>query len=270
MLQKNDNDTSTETREYKKREKYTPESFFRRAKEIHGIKYHYPTLYSEEKLTAKSKIEIVCTVEKHGSFLQRGEVHLQGMGCPKCGGNYRKTTEEFIAKSKIIHGEKYDYKSVKYINNLTNVELICSKHGLFLQQPKAHLKSHGCNKCSREENGKKNAEKGTTWRYSDWEKAAIKSKKFDSFKVYIIQCSDPDTNEHFFKIGKTFMTIKQRFDHKKAMPYSFNILKIIESKDGREICELEYKLKMENKEFQYKPLLTFGGHFECFSQLKKI
>lgn len=59
----------------------------------------------------------------------------------------RKTTEQFIAEAKAIHGDKYDYSKVEYINNSTKVCIICPIHGEFWQVPKSHLRGIGCNKC---------------------------------------------------------------------------------------------------------------------------
>lgn len=49
--------------------------------------------------------------------------------------------EEFILKAKNIHGEKYDYKDVLYINASTCVIIYCDnkEHGKFEQKPNAHL-----------------------------------------------------------------------------------------------------------------------------------
>lgn len=59
----------------------------------------------------------------------------------------RKTTEQFIAEAKVIHGDKYDYSRVNYVTARTNVEIICPIHGSFFQTPNAHLQKHGCRKC---------------------------------------------------------------------------------------------------------------------------
>lgn len=59
----------------------------------------------------------------------------------------KKTTESFIENAKLIHGDRYDYNNVKYSGSKNNVEIICSKHGIFLQTPNNHLRSGGCNKC---------------------------------------------------------------------------------------------------------------------------
>lgn len=59
------------------------------------------------------------------------------------------TTEEFIQKAKAIHGDKYDYSKVEYVNNRTNVTIICPMHGEFQQTPANHLKGQGCPACGR-------------------------------------------------------------------------------------------------------------------------
>ena len=59
----------------------------------------------------------------------------------------RKTTEQFIADAKRIHGEKYDYSKTQYLTNREKVLIICPIHGEFWQNPKSHLRGHGCTKC---------------------------------------------------------------------------------------------------------------------------
>ena len=57
------------------------------------------------------------------------------------------TKEIFIEKSRKIHGEKYDYSKVEYINSQTKVCIICPEHGEFWQTPNGHLSGYGCSKC---------------------------------------------------------------------------------------------------------------------------
>ena len=56
--------------------------------------------------------------------------------------------EEFIIKARKIHGDKYDYSKVKYVNNITKICIICLEHGEFWQIPSNHLRGFGCKKCS--------------------------------------------------------------------------------------------------------------------------
>ncbi len=65
------------------------------------------------------------------------------------------TTEEFIARAQAVHGDRYDYSKVKYVNNQTKVCIICKEHGEFWQKPKNHLSGNGCVICSKENTSKK-------------------------------------------------------------------------------------------------------------------
>lgn len=62
------------------------------------------------------------------------------------------TREEFIRRAREVHGDKYDYSKVVYINNATKVLIKCNKCGtVFEQTPNCHVsKRNGCPNCSRE------------------------------------------------------------------------------------------------------------------------
>ena len=66
----------------------------------------------------------------------------------------RLTTEEFIQKAQAVHGDRYDYSKVEYVNSTTKVCIICPKHGEFEILPEKHIHRHqGCPKCSEEKYG---------------------------------------------------------------------------------------------------------------------
>lgn len=58
------------------------------------------------------------------------------------------TQDEFIRRSKIVHGDKYDYSKVNYNGSETKVCIICPEHGEFWQTPHRHLMGDRCPKCS--------------------------------------------------------------------------------------------------------------------------
>lgn len=60
----------------------------------------------------------------------------------------RKTTQQFILESNIIHDNKFGYKKTKYITNQDKVIITCPIHGDFLQRPNSHLMGYGCLNCS--------------------------------------------------------------------------------------------------------------------------
>ena len=126
----------------------TNEVFKERSFKIHGNKYIYDKI---EYDGASKKVCIICP--EHGEFWQTPNNHLSGHGCPKCAIKEShkfavSNTYEFIAKSKLVHGDKYDYSKVEYVNNKTKVCIICPEHGEFWQRPNDHLTGYGCPKCS--------------------------------------------------------------------------------------------------------------------------
>ena len=122
---------------------FTQEQFIKQAQNIHGILYDYSNV---KYINSQSNVQIICKV--HGMFEQKANGHLQGKGCIKCSGCDKKTTEEFIKQSKLVHGDKYDYSKCIYNSSKENVIIICKKHGEFKQLPHTHLKNCGCTKCS--------------------------------------------------------------------------------------------------------------------------
>ena len=64
-------------------------------------------------------------------------------------------TKEFIEKSILIHGNKYDYSKTEYVNRDKKVKIICPIHGEFEQTPRSHLNGSICTFCRREIASKK-------------------------------------------------------------------------------------------------------------------
>ena len=59
-------------------------------------------------------------------------------------------TQEFIEEAKKMHGDRYDYSKVKYVNTRRKVCIICPEHGEFRQTSSEHLRGQGCPKCAQE------------------------------------------------------------------------------------------------------------------------
>ena len=88
----------------------------------------------------------IVTCPKHGEFTITPNHHYyRKQGCPYCGGSIRKTTEQCINDFKMVHGNKYDYSKVEYVNAFTQVCIICPKHGEFWMTPHNH--GHGKQGC---------------------------------------------------------------------------------------------------------------------------
>lgn len=68
------------------------------------------------------------------------------------------TTEEFIERAKCVHGDKYDYSTVVYVNSKIKVKIICPIHGEYEQSPQVHLRGCGCTHCRSDKISKSKTE----------------------------------------------------------------------------------------------------------------
>jgi len=132
---------------WKTRKKITNEEFIRKSKEVHSNKYDY----SKSKYTfSRNKLIVIC--KKHGEFKISPNNHFNGKGCKECGYDRSKKSrlkglDYFIVKSRIHHGDKYNYDNVEYINSKKKVKIICSSHGVFFQSLVSHSRGFGCEMC---------------------------------------------------------------------------------------------------------------------------
>jgi hypothetical protein len=99
--------------------------------------------------------------------------------------------EEFISRSRKIHGDKYDYSLVEYNGRGQKVKIICPIHGMFEQIAYSHFYTgSGCVKCSYEyrQKYKKSNKK-------EWIEKAIKKHgdRYDYSKVVYKDCKTPVT-----------------------------------------------------------------------------
>ena len=130
-----------------KTHKSSTKEFIDKAKKIHGDKYDYSKV---DYFNARIKVCIICP--EHGEFWIRPNSHLNKQGCAKCsaksGKRLKQRAQNFIDKAKKIHGDKYDYSKVDYVNSTTKVCIICPEHGEFWQVPSYHISGNACPKCN--------------------------------------------------------------------------------------------------------------------------
>jgi len=110
-------------------------------KKVHGDTYDY-SLFKYHGTDSKSKI--IC--REHGEFEQTPYAHKNQQGCPKCIGR-NTTQDELLVLFEKIHGDKYDYSKVDYVNKDSSIKIICREHGEFNQLPMKHARGSGCPKC---------------------------------------------------------------------------------------------------------------------------
>ncbi|MCK5603016.1 hypothetical protein KAR91_14125, partial [Candidatus Pacearchaeota archaeon] len=127
----------------------TQEEVVDRFVELHGRRYNYSSV---NYINNRTELEIIC--EKHGTtFFMTSRTHLKGGKCDQCALEDRE--ERFINKAKNVHGNEYNYSSVRYVESKIKVDVICEKHGTFSVIPKNHLQGVGCDSCSLEASAKK-------------------------------------------------------------------------------------------------------------------
>lgn len=131
--------------------RYNKGYFIQRSTQVHGSKYDY-SLVSEVRRGA----QVVILCPRHGSWEQAFEKHLEGTGCPRCGDEsaaFLRSEEarvNFVPRARQIHGDRYDYSAVEYVNARTPVAVKCFDHGFFMVRPSNHLSLRtGCPRCAR-------------------------------------------------------------------------------------------------------------------------
>lgn len=133
------------------------EEFIKRCSEIHNNFYNYE---KTEFVNTREKVVITCP--EHGDFAQRASSHLQGSSCRKCGfdksgDKQRSSLGVFLQKAQEIHGDRYDYSQVEYVNNKKKIKVYCHKHDTwFYPTPVNHINQRTrCPKCGDESGGLK-------------------------------------------------------------------------------------------------------------------
>jgi hypothetical protein len=130
----------------------TQEQFIEECNKIHNGKYDYSKVNYIGKV---GKIVIICP--EHGEFSQAPGNHLiNKAGCPKCGikkahSHFLQTTQDFIRKARLVHGDTYDYSNSVYTGKEKPISITCKIHGTFnLIKANHHYLGHkvGCTKCT--------------------------------------------------------------------------------------------------------------------------
>ena len=191
---------------YHSKRALTIEEILKQFNEVHGNKYDYSKV---NYVNIDTPVDIICR-DCGEKFKQTPYEHKNGANCPYCFGLY-KTSEEIIKEAKKIHGDKYDYSELNYINATTKFKIICHKpnHGEFWQTYTNHiLLKNGCPNCRnykgemklRKILDKYNVKYEPHYSFKD-----CKYKKVLHFDLYLKElntCIEYDGEWHFKKIMK--------------------------------------------------------------------
>lgn len=257
------------------------EVFIEKSKSIHGDKYYY---HKVKYTNNKNKVELIC--KDHGSFYTRPDCHLsKKYGCPYCGIKKRSDVlknKNWLINCIEVHGDKYDYSNVIYVNSKTKVEIICREHGPFLMKLNAHIvQKQNCPKCYRVFNTEDFIKKSTKvhnglYDYSKSiyinarKKIIVVCKNHNEFKIMpYLHLQGQGCNKCKFSKGEIKISnllkeknikheTQYRFDdclNINKLPFDFYL-------PERRIC-IEY-----DGEQHFKPIEYFGG-IESFNKLKE-
>ena len=256
--------------------KITTEEYIQRSKAVHGDKYGYELT---EYVGVNTLITITC--KKHGPIKVNPWTHIKkSSGCIECARDEKlrtapKDTKSFIEKSRKIHGDKYDYSKVEYINRMTPVIITCPIHGDFFQKPNAHLDGHECAKCTHPHiNGRTKDELLNEFylvhqglysypdlpeKCNEHHKIRISCPKHGIFRQTVkyhlkgggcsICCNSKHANALAAKLNETQII----FERKKTFQWLFRIRK-------RNKMRLDFYLPDYNVGIEYQGAMHFGIH----------
>jgi hypothetical protein len=224
------------------------DKFIQDSIDIYGDKYDYSKVeYSNNKTLVK------LTCNKCGKELEeRPDLHLRGNGCNVCEKAQTKHNNEDIFKEVTykIHGDKHDYSKLKCNGKDNKVTIICKEHQHeFKLSIESYARGQGCPLCTL----------GGGSIYN--KKGYVHTAKGRDTILYLIECKKG--KEVFYKIGKTFQTIKNRF-RPSLMPYKYKILfEYIE--EAGFIYDLEIELHKKYRNYKHIPKINFAGRTECYT-----
>lgn len=231
----------------------TTETAIKKFRSNHGDYYDYSHV---KYVDSKTKVEVVCPI--HGSFWISPNHHNTGRGCKECfkvrkSSQNTKTHDEVISDFISIHGDKYDYTNVVYVDTNTKIKISCPIHGKFEQTPKNHKKGHNCPECSLDKRipylGNLNA---------------IERSKLKPAFVYQVDLYMG--NETFTKIGVTNNPAR-RF--REFGQYTVINQHVKEFDDMDLAYNHEQSILKSKNLSKYKPTTRFYGSRECFTTLNE-
>lgn len=217
----------------------TKESFLASLSKEQLEKYDYSLVDYKNNSTP---VKIICPI--HGLFEQAPSAHSVGKGCRECGiikqGQTKAFTKErWIAALSKEQQAKFDFSLAEYLNNHTDVKIICPEHGVFEIRPANFQQRGECPQCADKKwTGYKRCYNGT---------------------FYVL------AHDKYLKIGITNKTVDHRIQNIiKTSGIPFECIFKITFEDGTIPCKLETKLLRELRKKYKQPSEVFDGSTEVF------
>jgi len=129
------------------------EDLVKKSIDYHGDIFNYDKLVFIDGTTP-----FIITCKVCGDFNHTSKLHFKNKsGCPKCkrkqgylNKDYPFKLNDFLTKAKNVHGNKFGYDDVVYVNSYTPVIINCPIHGKSEIEPRHHYKGSGCYRCGRD------------------------------------------------------------------------------------------------------------------------
>ena len=174
--------------------------FIKKSKDKWGDKYDYSLV---DYVNCKTKVKILYNGDV---YEQTPNGHLSNAP-ENIKYSVRKTTEQFIKESNIIHDNKFNYDKTIYLTDREKVTITCIKHGDFNQRPNHHLKGVGCPNCNESKGEKEivnflnkyDINYDRQYKFSDCKN--IFQLPFDFYIASMRTCIEFDGEQHFLPLS---------------------------------------------------------------------
>ncbi len=226
-------------------------TFIEYSKLKHGERYDYSKVHY---VAALQHVTIIC--REHGAFDMLPYAHYwNGSGCPDCSklrvaDSRRTTTEEFLEQARAVHGNRYSYENVDYVNSITDVTIICPRHGEFQQRPANHI--HGKNGCP--------------WCARTLLVATAEEMRGLRGYIYVLRVFSEKDAQTFIKVGITQTSVEVRFRNRQYDHLQIEPIRVLPT-TLYEAWSLENSIHSSLSDYKLKPKTWFGGATECYSEV---
>ncbi len=226
------------------------------SKVIERIESKHPniTVYVDQRFENHHS-PIVFNCKNHGDKVSNANTLIsKGAGCNECANEKRASLQKSdwnLVVKKILEINKNITidSNQRYINTNSHISYTCKEHGIQSATPSKLLMGRGCPKCAI----------ALRNNYSDSAWCSLCGDR--NAKLYWLKMQHG--NEVWYKVGKTFQTIENRWWELKKLKISYEVLKVVQG-PPEYICKLERRFHRYYKKHHYVPKISFGGSLtEC-------
>ena len=224
-------------------------------KKIESIHENITVPIDQKYINAGTKIKYIC--KHHGENMAIPFTLMNGIGCKKCGAEYRgenlkSNWSDVIKKIESKLSNITVPPDQEYINSNTKIKIICEDHGEHMNTPNNLFNSiYGCPECVGEHQ---------LWSRNDWPIACRKANGIPI--VYWLKMTYE--NENWYKFGITYNGVKRRFSgYEKRYGITYEIIKEVTG-EPEYIWDLERRLHIFYSRSSFLPPVEFPGETECY------